>query len=76
VSTVERTHAWESERRATDTRPIETRRILGRGDLWVWEARLVGTDEVVHVVSILELAGDHIARVTEFFSHPLEADGV
>ncbi len=49
-----------------------TRRIVGRGDLWLAETTLDYAGKTVHAVSIYELRDGKIARETDYFGDPFE----
>jgi ketosteroid isomerase-like protein len=54
---------------------IETRRILGGGDIWVAEAEYVypGDPSPWQVCSVIECRSGKIARITEYFGAAFEA---
>jgi ketosteroid isomerase-like protein len=49
------------------------RRILGSGDLWVTELILTYDGKPSDTVSIMEFAGDKVARETQYFADPFPA---
>ena len=49
------------------------RRIVGSGDLWVTEFILTYDDKPSYTVSIMEFAGDQVARETQYFADPFPA---
>jgi hypothetical protein len=49
------------------------RRILGGGDLWVTEYILTYDGKPSYTVSIMEFAGDKVARETQYFADPFVA---
>jgi SnoaL-like domain len=65
---------WHRMATAHPTYPSVTPvRTVGEGDLWVTEALFdYGGGDPWRVCAILELAGDRIARVTEYFGAPFE----
>ena len=48
-------------------------RIVGGGDLWVTEFVLSYDGKPSYTVSIMEFAGDEVARETQYFGDPFEA---
>jgi ketosteroid isomerase-like protein len=66
--------AWHRMATAHPTYPSVTPvRTLGEGDLWVTEALFdYGQGDPWRVCAILELSGDRIAQVTEYFGAPFE----
>lgn len=53
---------------------IQTRRIIGSGDLWVVEATLVyGDAEVYQGVAVIELREGEVAAETSYWGAPFEA---
>jgi ketosteroid isomerase-like protein len=49
------------------------RRIVGSGDLWVTEFILTYDGKPSYTVSIMEFAGDKVARETQYFADPFPA---
>jgi hypothetical protein len=49
------------------------RRIVGSGDLWVTEFILTYDAKPSYTVSIMEFAGDKVARETQYFADPFVA---
>jgi hypothetical protein len=49
------------------------RRIVGSGDLWVTEFILTYDSKPSYTVSIMEFAGDKVARETQYFADPFVA---
>ena len=49
------------------------RRIVGSGDLWVTEFILMYDNKPSYTVSIMEFAGDKVARETQYFADPFPA---
>ena len=49
------------------------RRIVGSGDLWVTEFILTYDGKPSYTVSIMEFAGDKVARETQYFADPFVA---
>jgi SnoaL-like domain len=49
------------------------RRIIGSGDLWVTEFILTYDAKPSYTVSIMEFAGDKVARETQYFADPFPA---
>src|SRR5271170_2482866 len=49
------------------------RRIIGSGDLWVTELILTYDGKPSYTVSIMEFAGDKVARETQYFADPFVA---
>jgi hypothetical protein len=49
------------------------RRIIGSGDLWVTEFILMYDAKPSYTVSIMEFAGDEVARETQYFADPFPA---
>jgi ketosteroid isomerase-like protein len=52
---------------------FSVRRIIGRGDLWVTELILTYDGKPSYTVSIMEFAGDKVARETQYFADPFAA---
>ena len=48
------------------------RRIIGGGDLWITEFILTYDGKPSYTVSIMEFAGDQVARETQYFADPFE----
>ncbi|MFZ0587228.1 MAG: nuclear transport factor 2 family protein, partial [Candidatus Sulfotelmatobacter sp.] len=48
-------------------------RIIGGGDLWVTELILTYDGKPSYTVSIMEFAGDKVARETQYFADPFPA---
>ncbi len=65
----------ESYAGATGTSPrLSFRRLTGGGDVWVAEGTIDYGDGIpVSYVSIIELRGGKVAKVTEYFANPFEA---
>ena len=65
---------WHRMATAHPTYPSVTPvRTVGEGDLWVTEALFdYGGGDPWRVCAILELSGERIARVTEYFGAPFE----
>jgi ketosteroid isomerase-like protein len=51
---------------------FSTRRILGRGDLWLTEYVITYDGDPVHTVSIMEFREGKVARETHYFADPFE----
>ena len=51
---------------------FSVRRIIGGGDLWVTEFILTYDAKPSYTVSIMEFAGDQVARETQYFADPFE----
>jgi hypothetical protein len=49
------------------------RRIIGSGDLWVTELILTYDGKPSYTVSIMQFAGDKVARETQYFADPFVA---
>jgi ketosteroid isomerase-like protein len=49
------------------------RRIIGSGDLWITELILTYDGKPSYTVSIMEFAGDKVARETQYFADPFVA---
>jgi len=49
------------------------RRIIGSGDIWVTEYILKYDGQPSYTVSIMEFAGDKVARETQYFADPFAA---
>jgi hypothetical protein len=66
--------AWHRMATTHPTYPSVTPvRTMGEGDLWVTEALFdYGGGDPWKVCAILELSGDRIAKVTEYFGAPFE----
>ena len=52
---------------------FSVRRIIGSGDLWVTEFILTYDGNPSYTVSIMEFAGDKVARETQYFADPFVA---
>ena len=52
-----------------------TRRIVGRGDLWITEYVITYDGRPVHTVSIMEFRNGRVARETHYFADPFEPPG-
>ncbi len=56
-----------------NTKRFTVRRIIGSGDLWVTEFVLTYDGRPTYTVSIMEFAGDKVARETQYFADPFPA---
>jgi hypothetical protein len=61
-----------SRTRQPNRKRFTTRRIIGAGDLWVTEFILAYDGKPSYTVSIMEFAGDQVARETQYFADPFE----
>jgi ketosteroid isomerase-like protein len=50
------------------------RRIVGSGDLWITEYILTYDGRPSYAVSIMEFSGNKVARETQYFADPFEAN--
>ena len=61
-----------SRTRQPNRKRFTVRRIIGAGDLWVTEFILAYDGKPSYTVSIMEFAGDQVARETQYFADPFE----
>jgi ketosteroid isomerase-like protein len=53
---------------------FETRRIIGSGDLWVWEGTISYNDgPPMNRVAVLEFRSGHLTHETDYFGEPFAA---
>ena len=53
-----------------DKKRFAVRSLKGEGSLWVSELVVRYGDRVVHMVSVMEFAGDKVTRETQYFAEP------
>ena len=61
-----------SRTRQPNRKRFTVRRIIGAGELWVTEFILAYDGKPSYTVSIMEFAGDQVARETQYFADPFE----
>jgi len=62
-----------TRRKQPSNKRFTVRRIIGSGALWITEYLLTYDGKPSYTVSIMEFAGEKIARETQYFSDPFEA---
>ena len=63
-----RRHIQNSRASQPSQKHFAIRRILGSGNLWITEYVLTYDGIPSHTVSIMEFAGDHVVRETQYFA--------
>ncbi|HTB96868.1 MAG TPA: nuclear transport factor 2 family protein [Terracidiphilus sp.] len=52
---------------------FEVKRIVGQGDLWITEYRIVYKERAAFTVSIMEFRADKVVHETQYFADPFDA---